>query len=35
VRHFIELHGGSVTAQSDGLGKGARFTIDLPRGGPG
>jgi PAS domain S-box-containing protein len=31
VRHFIELHGGSVTAHSDGPGKGARFEIELPR----
>jgi PAS domain S-box-containing protein len=34
VRHFIELHGGSVTAHSEGIGKGARFVIELPRGGP-
>ena len=31
VRHFIELHGGTVTAHSEGLGKGARFVIELPR----
>ncbi len=31
VRHFIELHGGRVTAHSDGPGKGARFEIELPR----
>ncbi len=31
VRHFIELHGGRVTAHSDGVGKGTRFEIELPR----
>jgi signal transduction histidine kinase len=30
VRHFVELHGGTVTANSDGPGKGATFTIILP-----
>jgi PAS domain S-box-containing protein len=30
VRHFIELHGGSVSAHSDGLGRGARFEVVLP-----
>jgi len=30
VRHLIELHGGIVTAHSDGRGKGARFQIGLP-----
>jgi PAS domain S-box-containing protein len=30
VRHFAELHGGTVTASSDGEGKGATFTITLP-----
>ena len=30
VRHFVEMHGGSVWAESDGAGKGATFTIDLP-----
>ena len=30
VRHISELHGGSVQAFSDGLGKGATFTISLP-----
>jgi len=33
VGHFIELHGGSVTAHSEGPGKGARFVIALPRTG--
>ena len=30
VRHLVESHGGSVTAESEGLGKGARFTVLLP-----
>lgn len=30
VRHFVELHGGSITAESPGLGKGATFTVRLP-----
>lgn len=34
VRHLVELHGGSVAAQSDGEGKGATFTITLPNSAP-
>jgi PAS domain S-box-containing protein len=30
VRHLTELHGGSVSVESDGLGKGARFSIRIP-----
>jgi PAS domain S-box-containing protein len=30
VRHLVEMHGGSVSAGSDGEGKGASFTIRLP-----
>jgi signal transduction histidine kinase/ActR/RegA family two-component response regulator len=30
VKALVEMHGGSVTASSDGLGKGATFTIALP-----
>jgi signal transduction histidine kinase len=31
VRHLVELHGGSVYAESDGEGKGATFGVSLPR----
>ncbi|MEX2154255.1 MAG: ATP-binding protein [Gemmatimonadaceae bacterium] len=31
VRHIVELHGGSVQAESAGTGRGATFTITLPR----
>lgn len=31
VQQLVELHGGSVTAHSEGLGMGARFNIRLPR----
>lgn len=30
VRNLVELHGGTVTAESDGIGKGSLFTIRLP-----
>lgn len=30
VRHVVELHAGSVAAQSDGPGRGATFTVTLP-----
>jgi signal transduction histidine kinase len=30
VRHIVELHGGTVSAYSAGLGKGAAFTVSLP-----
>jgi len=30
VRHLVELHGGTIRAQSDGLGHGSVFTVDLP-----
>ena len=29
-RRLIELHGGTIVARSDGLGKGAVFSIRLP-----
>ena len=38
-RQLVELHGGTIRAESDGVGKGATFTMHLPladrRGGPG
>lgn len=30
VKHIVELHGGTVRAESGGEGKGARFTVELP-----
>lgn len=30
VRHIVELHGGSVRAESAGVGQGATFTVILP-----
>ncbi len=30
VRHLTELHGGTVSVQSPGLGQGATFTLELP-----
>jgi CheY-like chemotaxis protein/anti-sigma regulatory factor (Ser/Thr protein kinase) len=30
VRHLVDLHGGTVTVASTGLGKGSTFTVTLP-----
>jgi len=30
VRNLVELHGGTVTARSDGVGKGTELVIELP-----
>lgn len=30
VRNIIELHGGNITATSDGIGKGSSFVVSLP-----
>ena len=29
-RHLVELHGGTISATSEGLGKGSKFTVSLP-----
>ena len=34
VRRLAELHGGSAAAHSAGPGRGARFSVTLPRAGP-
>lgn len=33
VKQIVELHGGTVAAESDGAGAGARFTVRLPLSG--
>jgi signal transduction histidine kinase len=30
ARHIVECHHGEITAESEGLGKGARFIVTLP-----
>ena len=32
AKQIVELHGGTIAADSDGVGRGARFTIRLPAG---
>jgi signal transduction histidine kinase len=34
VRQLVELHGGSVTAESPGKGQGATFRVRLPLAPP-
>lgn len=31
VKHLVDLHGGRVSAVSEGVGRGSTFTIELPR----
>ncbi len=35
VRHIVEAHGGRVVVESGGPGRGAAFTVTLPRARPG
>jgi PAS domain S-box-containing protein len=33
ARHLVEMHGGSISAESEGVGRGATFMISLPSAG--
>ncbi len=33
TRHLVQLHGGRISAASEGEGKGSTFTVVLPFGG--
>ena len=35
MKHLVELHGGTITAESAGAGQGATFTVTLPASQPG
>jgi two-component system CheB/CheR fusion protein len=34
VRDIAQLHDGTVTVRSDGIGKGSEFSVRLPLAGP-
>jgi signal transduction histidine kinase len=34
ARHFVELHGGTISAASQGEGHGSTFSVTLPRATP-
>ena len=34
ARYLVEMHGGTITVESQGRGRGALFTVSLPAAGP-